>query len=749
VHRIALLAACVLVLGGALSEAAGAAAPDFVPGRVLVRYAPGTAVAQRVAAREHVGATSARALRGLPGTEIVELGHGVAVADAVADLKGRDGVAVVQPDYVYRPEAVPDDASFFQQWGLNNTGQTVNGTAGTPDADIDAPEAWDVTTGSDTLVVGVIDTGFNTQHPDLAPNIFVNAAEAAGTPGVDDDANGRIDDVTGFDFVNHNGVVSDDIERHGSLVASVIGQRGANGIGGSGVAQRVRILPLQAVTPLGGVATSAASEAIPYAKAMGARIINMSFGDYNATPNAVLTAAMDAAPDILFTTSAGNDGTDNDTRPHWPSNLAATRGNVMATANTTSSDALSASSSYGATTVDVAAPGANIFGVFVPTDPANVFSENFSAGLPGSWSAGGAWNVAAEPTGQMSLTDSPGVSYGNNSDTAATSGSFPLPGNQSLTFCDVNHSRIRKLQTGDFYRVEVLVNGGAPVLIEQLDVDSAGTGFVSGSPGFARLGGTSAQLRFRLISNNDGIVNDGVHVDNIDVHCGPTTAAQYRFSGGTSFSSPATAGVAALILSINPGLTPSAVKALIRANVDPVPALAGKVVSNGRLNADKAVRAAAPPPPPPPPPPPDTRAALLSSYALLPATFRAFRAGASVRAAAVRRAPRPYGTRLRFRVDEAVRVRLQVHRRAAGRRVGRSCLAPTRARRRRPACTRYLLKGTYSMPGQLNGLVTRRFTGRIAGRALAPALYRLTLLATDLAGNRSLPARRNFRVVSR
>jgi hypothetical protein len=220
-------------------------------------------------------------------------------------------VEFAQPDWIYQLEGIPNDPLFGQQWGLNNTGQTVpapGAVPGTPDADIDAPEAWDITTGSDSIVVGVIDSGLNTRHPDLAPNVFVNAAEAAGSAGVDDDGNGRVDDVNGFDFRNLNGRVSDDAERHGTLVASVIGARGGNALGVAGVAQRVKILPLQAANDLGGISSSAQVAAVTYARQMGARVVNMSFASFGLPDGGdlALKAAVEASPGILFTTSAGN-----------------------------------------------------------------------------------------------------------------------------------------------------------------------------------------------------------------------------------------------------------------------------------------------------------------------------------------------------------------------------------------------------------------------------------------------------------
>jgi hypothetical protein len=730
---------------------AGADPAAYEPGRVIVRYARGVSAGERAAVRRDADAAGVLPLD-LARAEVLKLAPGASVGATVRDLENRDDVEFVQPDYVYQLEGIPSDTLFAQQWALNNTGQTVNGSSGAPDADIDAPEAWDVSAGSDSIVVGVLDSGVNTRHPDLAPNIFVNAAESGGAAGVDDDGNGRVDDINGFDFVNNNRFVSDDVEEHGTMVASVLGARGNNGFGVSGAAQNVRILPLQAATPLGGISTAAAANAIAYARAMGARVINMSFGNYTAE-NPTLTAAIDASPGILFTTSAGNEAANNDATPHWPSQLTLTRANVIAVANSDKSDGLSASSSYGAASVDLAAPGADIAGAQVPVDSTPVFSESFDGALSG-WSLGG-WAVTNERahSGPNSLADSPGGTYAANADETAESPTFAFPADS--TFCFVEHRRRRRLQVdADFYSVRARVGVAGLVTIERISEDSAGTGFAFGTPGFARNGAANASVAFRLTSDAT-VASDGVHIDDVAVKCGPTAAATYRFADGTSFSSPMAAGVAALMLSVNPGLTPGDLKALLRANADPVAALAGKTSTGARLNANRAVRAAVPPAPPPPPSPPlppppsppplpDLRAATIGSVSLSPFAFRALRAGATVRLGAA-----AFGSRLRFRVDEPVRARLQIHRRLAGRRVGRLCLAPTRARLRRPACTRYLAKGTYSIAGQVNGYVRRVFAGRMAGRALPPGPYRLTLQATDLAGNRSLPVRRNFRIVLR
>jgi subtilisin family serine protease len=664
-------------------------------------------------------------------------------------------VEFAQPDWIYQLEGIPNDPLFGQQWGLNNTGQTVpapGAVPGTPDADIDAPEAWDITTGSDSIVVGVIDSGLNTRHPDLAPNVFVNAAEAAGSAGVDDDGNGRVDDVNGFDFRNLNGRVSDDAERHGTLVASVIGARGGNALGVAGVAQRVKILPLQAANDLGGISSSAQVAAVTYARQMGARVVNMSFASFGLPDGGdlALKAAVEASPGILFTTSAGNQdpGTgvpnDNDVKPHWPSNLTADHANVIAVANTDNGDLLSSTSSFGAASVDLAAPGDDILGAAVPLNPVPVFSENFEGvfppTLPPGWTAGWSTVVAF---GTNSITDSPSGNYAPNADVSSASPQFAIP--PDATLCDIDHGRRRRLEPGDFFRVEASINGGASYFtIEQLDTNSAGLGFVSPTspPRFRTEGAGAARVRFRLDADSDGVTNDGVHVDNVSVRCGPTTAATFRFEGGTSFSSPTVAGVAALMLARTPSLAPNDLKAALRSTVDPVAALAGKVSTGGRLNAAKAVGAALPPPPPPlpPPPPPDTLAPIVTNLSLAPAKFLPLRSGETVRAAARR------GSQLSFRVSETARIVLAVDARKAGRRVGRRCLPPTRARREKRRCTRYVPKGIYAMPGQLSGLVLRTFTGRMRRRALPAGRFRLSVTATDLAGNRSKPARENFRI---
>ena len=588
-----------------------------------------------------------------------------------------------------------------------------------------------MTTGSDSLVVAVIDSGVNVGHPDLQPN--VDAANA-------------------FDFVNGNANVSDDTLNHGTLVASVIGSRGANGIGTTGVMQRVRILPLQVLNPDESLSTSAIVNAVGYARDKGARVVNMSFGHYGGTGDAALTAAIEASPSILFSTSAGNlnDSSlpnDNDVNPHWPSNMTVDHANVIASANTTNTDALAPDSSYGGTSVDLAAPGTDLAGAKATQ---TVFAQDFDSvsvgSIPTGWTKTGTWAVTNERAASApnSLTDSPGANYPNSSNTAATSPAFTVPSN---TTCTVTNIRRRNTQaSADFFLTEVSLNGGGSyATIDTRSGDSAGLAFAVARPTFSTGSATQAIIRFRLTS--DGATTaDGVHIDDVEVNCTPV-ADGYVFGSGTSFSSPMTAGAAALLLARNSSLTPSQLKAALRATVDPVPGL--DVSTGGRLNLNTAIRSVPEPAPPTPPfqPPPapearDARAPRVTGLVVSPSAFLPLRAGATIS-----RTPR--GARLRFRVDESSIVRVRVLARKAGRRSGRRCVKPTRANRRARVCTRYVAVGTTTVRGRVTGRVSRRFSGRVRRRALRPGAYRLQVTAIDAALNNSRPATTGFRIARR
>jgi subtilisin family serine protease len=298
----------------------------------------------------------------LGGYHEVRLPENLSVAAALAAYQADPRVLAAQPDYLVQLDATPNDPSFGSLWGLHNTGQS----GGVSDADIDAPAAWDVTVGSGQTVVAVIDTGVDWRHPDLAANIWTNPGEIAGN-GYDDDGNGYVDDVHGYDFVNDDGNPMDD-NGHGTHVAGTIGAVGNNGRGVVGVNWNVQIMALKFLGDDGSGYTSDALRALNYAVANGATISNNSWGG-GGFSSAMLAAIRDArSTGHIFVAAAGNDGSNNDSNAAYPANYDSD--NVVSVAALDRYDNLASFSNYGASTVDIGAPGVGI----LSTTPNNTYS---------------------------------------------------------------------------------------------------------------------------------------------------------------------------------------------------------------------------------------------------------------------------------------------------------------------------------------------------------------------------------------
>jgi subtilisin family serine protease len=283
----------------------------------------------------------------------IKLPQGKSVKQAISQLSKKDPRIVrVEPNYKVRINALPNDPLFGSLWAMRNTGQT----GGTPYADIDATGVWNITTGSDDVVVAVIDTGIDYTHPDLAANIWTNPGEIPGN-GIDDDHNGFIDDIHGYDFVDNDGDAMDE-HSHGTHVAGTIGAVGNNGAGVTGINWRCKIMACRFLDENGSGSIADAIEAVNYAVANGAQVLSNSWGGggYSAALAEAITNAKNNG--VLFVAAAGNDSANSDASPHYPScyNID----NVIAVAATDHRDSLASFSNYGATTVHLAAPGVSI-----------------------------------------------------------------------------------------------------------------------------------------------------------------------------------------------------------------------------------------------------------------------------------------------------------------------------------------------------------------------------------------------------
>lgn len=218
---------------------------DAVPGEYVVRLKPQAMGIQSVNALSQ--SLGAYVKSSIPSHNIVVVKRPVfeTTYSAVKSLANNPLVDVAEPNYIYKINKTPNDPMFGQLWGMSNAGQKDSeGHAGVAGVDIGVEKAWDIETGSEKMVVAVIDTGIDFNHPDLKDNLWTNEAEAKGKPGVDDDGNGVIDDIHGFNAITGNGNAMDD-QGHGSHCAGTIGAKGNDGKGIVGVNWNVKLMAVK------------------------------------------------------------------------------------------------------------------------------------------------------------------------------------------------------------------------------------------------------------------------------------------------------------------------------------------------------------------------------------------------------------------------------------------------------------------------------------------------------------------------
>jgi subtilisin family serine protease len=584
----------------------------IVPGEVIVRFEQGASRSDRAAARAEVDASLQRKLL-LPRARLVKVTPGTE-RQAVAKLERDPNVLYAEPNAVMHADATPNDTRFTEIWGLNNTGQTVDGVAGTADADIDGPEAWNIGTGLGSSVrAAVIDGGVARAHPDLAANMFTNPGESGGgkeTNGIDDDGNGKIDDFRGWDFVNNDNNPADDTG-HGSHVAGTIAARSNNSLGVAGAASfptssgnwlGPKILAVKVLDEEGSGTLAGLADGIVYAGTMNAKVANASLSA--AGTSATVDNAIKSRPGTLYVVTAGNEGTNNDTAPRTPCNPATTpdAANKICVAATDSSDALASFSSFGAVNVDLAAPGVDILSS-VPTT-GTFFTEDFETPLAGRWTTSDAGQTGTprwarttlfSTSPSNSITDSPGgtpaspAQYVANQDNwARNTTGFDLTGGVN---CKLTAQA--KIDTEDMFDNFTVEFSRTPAVAsswqQRFFFNGAGQGRVTADVPSAFNGQTGVFVRFRLDSDGS-IQDDGVYIDDVAVQCFIPTfnATSYEFKNGTSMAAPHVAGAAAFLFTKFPSATVAQIKGKILRSVDKKASLTGDVATGGRLNLYKA-----------------------------------------------------------------------------------------------------------------------------------------------------------------
>ncbi len=353
---------------------------DYVPGELLIKMKPDRTITQKTNLKNQLSGSVKRSFSRL-GVELWEVPQARTKSDInhlINQYKNHPDIEFIEPNYIITLEETPtntnpDDLVFPTQWALHNIGQNY----GTPDADIDALEAWDIATESPSVAVAIIDTGIDWTHEDLAENIWQNLGEDAdgdgrvlewnGTTwvfdpddinGIDDDGNDFIDDFIGWDFRNNDNNPYDGYS-HGTHVAGIVGARGNNATGIAGVTWNVQLVALKFFSD-NGIGTSAdAAQALDYAVQMNIPISNNSWGGggYSQTLYAAIENAKNNGH--IFVAAAGNQyGNNNDIYPFYPSSYDLP--NIVSVTSTNRNDHLSNFSNIGATSVDLAAPGSAI-----------------------------------------------------------------------------------------------------------------------------------------------------------------------------------------------------------------------------------------------------------------------------------------------------------------------------------------------------------------------------------------------------
>lgn len=507
-----------------------------------------------------------------------------------------DGDVATVPAFV-----VPADTWFGEQWYLFAWGQTVGGTVQVQqDVDVRAPEAWSVTKGDPAVVVAVVDTGADVDHPDLVANIWQNPGETGDGRegnGVDDDGNGFVDDWRGWDFVDDDnlpedargeGVGGELPVAHGTSLAGIIAADD-NGWGMVGLAPDATVMVLR--SPIHGLGLA---DAVRYAIEGGARIVNLSFG--NAIPYAdaeyePLHQVMIEHPEVLFVAAAMNSSWDQDTfhgRPCTYDDVAA----LLCVAAIDHTQGLATfyagGSGYGRTTVDLAAPGDDML---VPQPPAGIaFSDDFATDLR-AWTVTGAGTWQTVPSGFDGAGAAGSVDAGQTAylETAAP---VDAAGGRDCWLTGRVLGR-----PGDARFAVEFANATIPglwfsssALARYGPLGAAGTDWARFDipvPDVAISG--AGDTRFRLkVSPGPGSASAGVVVDDIALTCqGLTghTERDFAYAEGTSYAAPLTAAAAALVWSADLSLTAADVRASVLDGVQPVPALDGRVASGGRLDA--------------------------------------------------------------------------------------------------------------------------------------------------------------------
>jgi thermitase len=555
------------------------ARPAYVQGEVLVQFHSDTDPQTR---SSFLSAFSTAGARQLPmkNLMLVKLRAGQSVQQAVRDMASDPRIEYAQPNYLYYAQATaPNDTSYGELWALKNIGQTVTGATyatnnpGTAGDDIDAEDAWDHITDCSSVIVAVVDTGINYTQEDLASNMWDGSG--AGYPH------------HGYDYVDNDNdpMPVGGAEEHGTHVAGIIAAEGDNGKGITGVCWKAQIMSVRALDDTGAGTSASISSSINFASNHGAAVINMSLGGGSQDPlisNAITTARN---KDVVVVVAAGNGGSDgigddNDSgSPTYPCND--TQANLICVAALDQSFSRATFSNYGATSVDVGAPGTNILSTF----PGPVFTDDFTG-----WTMNGGWARASclfgSGTYDTLVNPSNGCTGGSYADNANDDAykNFDLSAYSAAT---VSFFAGYDLGAGDTVSVKYSGSGGDPfpsgTTLTSYSGTTSGVAYLESYnlPGCLT---AACTLGFNLTSDGSG-TSTGPYFLLFSISTIENNSATYEIENGTSMSTPIVSGIAAMLRAYNPDFTYADTISAIENGGVAASALSGITTSGNAVNA--------------------------------------------------------------------------------------------------------------------------------------------------------------------
>ncbi len=567
---------------------------QYSPDEIIVKFKPNVSLSARSQAALSYRAQSMQSLPNASDWSVAKLPDGQTVAQALSAYANDPNVEYAQPNYIYHTMQTPNDPDFGQLWAAKNTGQTITtgtysgGVTGTSGDDMNLEAAWNVQTDCSSVIVAVVDSGVNYNSTDLTANMWNGGISAP---------------FHGWNFVGTGSSDPMDYEGHGTHVAGIIGAKGNNNTGTTGVCWKANIMAVRVLDTTGSGFTTNIIQGIDYAINNGAKIINMSLGGGANDPamSAAVTRAQNA--NVLVVVAAGNRATNNDATPSYPCSFA--QANLLCVAALDQNYALATFSNWGASSVDVGAPGVNIRSTWAGTRTTLRDSLTSTAGWTTSSTTTGGWGylinsntgsgVLANP---IAATSPPwGVKhYSANTDDRIYK-SFALSGANIAT---ISVAAAVNVKNGDFFNSNFKIGGGDPFISGstlysvsgKADSNLAKTNIDSD---ISNCLNTTCSIGFQLKSALGSVGDIGMVIPFVSLQTLAMNNTSYETENGTSMATPEVVGIAALVWAHNPQFTYTDVANAIKQGGRTIPALAGKTTTGKAVDAMGALSYIAPP----------------------------------------------------------------------------------------------------------------------------------------------------------